>query len=471
MNCIELFTKRVREHPKKTALFVGDGLRGPEEISYHCLKDLAARAQLSLTASGIKPGDSILLLDTLSVRLYAQIIAILALGCSVVLVEPWMSPQNIRKVIELVRPKAFLSQGLGWIWGIRVPSIRSIPHWISTKKQSTHRLFTELHLEQLSHTQPGIITFTSGTTGTPKGVVRTQGYLLTQNEVLSRHLRTGDLPGSDLCIFANFTLMNLAAGRTTVLVPPHWPKRFLQELDDLPTHLHPTSLTSGPAFLEKLITHASLPSLCSIHIGGAQTDCTTFERGFQKWPKAEWGHIYGGSEVEPVACVDARVAVEKSRKRGLHQTLYLGTSVPELDVQIEQDSLWVSGPHVCPKYIGNTTENLNIKRSDAQGRLWHNMSDRIILNQEGWWYGGRTQQDRIEFETEQKIYSLLNSSRSFIYKRWLIGEGVAKHKSEILKQYPTLNGVIEANIYRDRRHRARIDRKKTLQKEAPWIVG
>jgi len=471
MNCIELFTQQVRNHPNRTALFVGGGLSGTDEISFSLLKQKAAHTQAFLIQSGIKPGDSILLLDTLSVRLYAQIIAILALGCSVVLVEPWMPPPQIQKVIALIKPQAFLSQGLGWIWGLRLSSIRSIPQWLSTKKTYTHSPAPTLHLENVDHSQPGIITFTSGTTGTPKGIVRTQGYLIKQNEVLSHHLRAKDLLGADLCIFANFTLMNLAAGRSTLLTPPQWPEHFLKSLDQLPEHLKPTSLTAGPAFLEKLMKHASLPTLQSIHIGGAQTDCETFERGFVKWPQAEWSHIYGGSEVEPVACVDARLAVQKSRNKNLFQTLYLGTPVPEIRAKLLPNTLWVSGPHVCPEYLGNPEENLNYKSTDSEGLLWHNMSDRIILDQEGWWYAGRSQQDREDFEIEQNIYSHLNSSRSFIYKRWLIGEGIAKHKNKLLRQFPTLNGVIEARVYRDRRHRARIDRKKTLQKEAPWIVG
>ncbi|GIT51150.1 MAG: hypothetical protein Ct9H300mP15_13630 [Gemmatimonadota bacterium] len=63
-------------------------------------------------------------------------------------------------------------------------------------------------------------------------------------------------------------------------------------------------------------------------IGGAQTDCWTLEHGFDRWPEARWTHVYGGSEVEPVACVDAREAVAKSRGRDRFQALFVGLRFP-----------------------------------------------------------------------------------------------------------------------------------------------
>ena len=43
-------------------------------------------------------------------------------------------------------------------------------------------------LESVEENTPGIITFTTGTTGTPKGVVRNQGYLVHQHRILSKVL-------------------------------------------------------------------------------------------------------------------------------------------------------------------------------------------------------------------------------------------------------------------------------------------
>ena len=94
----------------------------------------------------------------------------------------------------------------------------------------------------------------------------------------------------------------------------------------------PTSLTCGPAFLLQLIkSNFPFPSLNRFHIGGALTDLWILEKGFKKWPKANWIHTYGSSEAEPVALCDAKEAVLQSKKRGGFQTLYLGRPVEEIE--------------------------------------------------------------------------------------------------------------------------------------------
>ena len=478
MNCTELFLKQVSQKPNQMALWIP----GKESVTFRELHDASARAQSLFLSYGAGPGSSVLVLDQLGVRLYAAISALLALGATVILVEPWMPIERIERVIQLSKPKMFFSNTMGMLWGSRVKAIREIPHWIRASRIGSSAPRREMILEKVSETTPGILTFTSGTTGSPKGVVRTQGYLVKQHEVLSQHLEAEHFTGPDLCIFANFALSNLASGRGTVVIPPSWSSRSLKALDELPTSHQPVTLTSGPAFLRKLMQNSQTKSLKSIHIGGALTDCALFERAFQYWPDAHWGHIYGGSEVEPVAVTDARLAVEESRKRGFFQTLYLGKNVAQIRPKLESDSLWVAGPHVCPEYLGNDQENQIYKRKDNDGVLWHSMGDRIQAEPSGWWYMGRSGQRIEEFQLEQKIYSHLQSSKSFIYsksgtkgevgkvERWLIGEGVKARKNEIIAAFPAIDGVCEARIYRDRRHRARIDRRKTLEKGASWLM-
>lgn len=475
MNCIELFQKRVAERPKQMALFI-PGPRGPETATFGELQNLASQAQSLLIANGARPGDAVLLLDGLGVRLYAAISALLSLGCSIILVEPWMPVAKIQKMIELAKPKFFLSNNLGFLWGARVSAIRKIPRWLRVNQFAGQKKLSKngtLVLEDVSAQTPGIITFTSGTTGDPKGVVRTQGYLMKQHEVLAEHLQADQYPGPDLCIFANFVLSNLGSGRGTVVIPPTWAPKLLQSIDDLPRAYQPMTLTTGPAFLLQLMKHTHAKSLKSVHVGGALTDCAIFEKAFAHWPQVHFGHIYGGSEVEPVAVTDAHLAVENSRKRNYFQTLYLGKNVSQIQPKLEPDNLWVSGPHVCPEYLGNARENQLFKRKDSNGLLWHAMGDRVQEDPQGWWYMGRSGQPFEEFDLEQRVYTTLNSSKSFVLNRGgqklLVGENLKVRKPEILRKFPELSEVCEAKIYRDRRHRARIDRGKTIEKGPSWL--
>jgi acyl-CoA synthetase (AMP-forming)/AMP-acid ligase II len=470
MNCTELFVRHAREHPGRMAVWL-DG----EAVSFGALADLAARSQRLCRRRGVGPGDPVLVMEPLGPRLYAHIIGLLGLGATVVLVEPWMPVARIERVVGLARPKLFLGGWLAQAWGARVAAVRDIPTW-----QRGGALRSEaagpLHVERVDPAVPGIITFTSGTTGEPKGVVRGQGYLVRQHEVLSQNLATGGHPGPDLCIFANFVLTNLASGRGSVVVPPAWTPRQLRGLDALPRAVAPETLTCGPGFLARLMAYTRLPSLRAVHVGGAPTDCDLLAAAIARWPAAHWVHLYGSSEAEPVALVDARRALEASRARGLFQTLLVGHPVPEIHHRLEANDVWVAGPHVCPAYVGNEADNARDKRQDDAGTLWHRMGDRLASSDAGWWYDGRSGQAREDFALEQAAYAHLQSSAAFVHRRadgarFLVGEGVARRQAALRHAFPQLHGVAEARIHRDRRHRARIDRAGTLRKEVAWLAG
>lgn len=475
MNCIELFLKQAKLRPQRTALWLPDG----QCLSFEELRALASRAQRVLIERGLKSGDPVLVLDQLGARMYASVIGALALGCPVVLVEPWMSVAKIDHVVRAIQPKVFLTNGFGRLWGIRVPGVRAIPNWVSAAS-ITSQSDGELVVEPVPEDRIGILTFTSGTTGNPKGVVRRQAYLIRQHEVLSKNFGDSELTGPDLCIFANFVLANLASGRGSVVVPSGWKTSHLRKIAALTGELAPESLTCGPAFLLKLMDETqgqALRSLKSIHVGGALTDCWILEKGFARWPEAHWSHVYGSSEAEPVCISDARDAVARSRRADFFQTLSLGHPVGEISAAVEENGAWITGPHVCPEYFANPEENRIHKRRDSEGRVWHFMGDRVSADEFGWWYRGRSGQNPKDFILEQKIYSELQSSKSFTVRRApnnatddttnelsLVGEGLAHRRQDILRKFPEISRVIEAKIIRDSRHRARIDRPSTLRK-------
>lgn len=472
MNCIELFERRVRDVPARAALWLPDA----DVVSFAELTTLAARAQKLLRRANVGPGDAVLVFDTLGPRLYAAILGALALGVTVVFVEPWMPVERVNHVVEAVKPKAFATGWLGKLWGLRASGVRAIPSWVSLGGVASESSDGGIQLESVTPDTPGIITFTSGTTGKPKGVVRTQGYLVEQHRVLAKNLHLEQFEGPDLCIFANFVLANLASGRTSVVIPPKWPAKVLARLGDMPAGLAPETMTAGPAFLLALMKQEKRPPLRSIHLGGALTDCWIHERALELWPDAQAIHVYGGSEAEPVAMADLGAAVRRSRARGLFQTLSIGAPVPEIEARLTPTGLWVAGPHVCPRYVGNDEENALFKRKDERGVVWHAMGDRIVEDAAGWWLRGRTAQRESDFGLEQRIYAKLETSKAFVHRTAneevvLVGEGLSARAGEIKAAFPEVARTHDARIVRDRRHRARIDRALTLKRGAPWLAG
>ncbi len=471
LNCTELFFLREKENPKKTAVWLPNGL----SATFEDLRALGASTQRLMRERGIGPGDTVLVFEPLGPRLYGAILGLMAMGVGVALVEPWMPVEKINHVLPFVAPKAFLTGAIGRLWGTRVAAIRAIPHWVNTWEiREETRL--ELHVEPMPGDSAGIITFTSGTTGNPKGMVRTQRYLVDQHRILSQALEEDKYPGADLCIFANFVLANLASGRSSVVIPPGWSVQNLRRLSDLPAGLEPQTLTCGPAFLLALMERADVPSLRNIHVGGALTDCAIFEAAFAKWPEAHWSHLYGSTEVEPVAFVDARRAVAASRDKGFFQVLCLGNPIPDITARLEPDTVWVTGPHVCPRYLANEEENLKYKKQDDQGRVWHRMGDRVRLEDGYWWYRGREGQPESEFLLEQRLYTKLQTSAAFIHheesgRRVAYTQKARLRAPLIKKEFPEIAEVFPTRIRRDRRHRARIDRVASRNGGGTWLGG
>lgn len=463
MNCIELFTQQAKEFPDKTAVWVSP----KDQVTFQELVDLSGSAQSYFRNKGLKEKDCVLLLEPLSPQLYALICGALASGISIILVEPWMPLKDINHVIDIVQPKVFITRWWGYLWGARLNSVRSIPHWTSAEKVLSEK--GDLKAHDIDPLTPGIITFTTGTTGKPKGVLRSQGYLIEQFKELDLALGLSKNRNPDLTVFANFALANLAAGKSSLIVHPSWNKKQLDAVALLPKHLQPRTSTMGPGFLKKLLSIPDfLRNLEELHVGGALTDTWIFEESFRKWPDTHVLHLYGSSEAEPVALCDARQAVQLSKERNLFQTLFVGNPSTNIRFKRLENNLWVSGNHVCPEYIGALEENKKHKQRDEQGILWHDMGDRITSDENGLWYSGRSSQTLDDFTKEQAIYNQIQSSANFLFRNaqqelCIIGKSLQGHRTLLTKNYG-ISQVYEFPILRDRRHKARIDRMGTLKK-------
>jgi acyl-coenzyme A synthetase/AMP-(fatty) acid ligase len=433
------------------------------------LVSLAFNAEKHLDRAGLGPGDSVLLADSVSVEFYATILALLSRGITVLLVEPFLPLSEIDAIVARMKPGIFIASSIGKLWGIRSGSIRRIPRWTSARSVCAGRIDSSnakrIPSVRVSADHPGVITFTSGTTGRSKGVVRTHEGLSAQNRAIRVSGDFDRYGRPDLAVFANLVLANLGMGRGTVFVPSGWKARHLKRLADLPPEWRPETLSTGPAFLGRLIESGQARDLKSIHVGGALSDCAQFERAFDHFgSNTRFLHVYGSSEAEPVAFSDARESVRLSREKGYIQTLHLGSPARGVETRSSPEGFWVTGDHVCKRYIGNDLEAGKHKQSDSSGKIWHFMGDRVSEDANGLWYQGRSFQTQIEFELEQKIYVFLGHSSAHLEADpvaghlVLRGEGVAARSAEILRQFPQIQSVMETRIIRDRRHRSRIDR-------------
>jgi acyl-CoA synthetase (AMP-forming)/AMP-acid ligase II len=473
MNCASRIVRQVAARRDGVALWTS----GRGAVSFAELGEMAGRVQRIVGAERIRPGDAVMLAISPGMELFAAIVGLLASGVAVVFVEPWLPVAEVEHVLRLVRPAALIGGVRGRLWAARARAARAIPIWIPSARIRDTLGSSPPSLVGVDPQSPAVITFTSGTTDRPKGIVRTHRYMSDLHEILAAGADGLDLAGPDLCVLPNLALHNMACGRGSILVPHDWSSRSLRTIADLPLSLQPESMVCGPGFLERLLAFAEhrdvLPALRVAAIGGASADCGSIERGIARWSGANWMHVYGGTEVEPVTRTDARESVRRSRARGWSQLLHVGHPIPELSTRISADGLWVSGPNVADAFrpLGESRCEPNAADASSDGRHWHRMGDRIVADAEGWWFAGRSSQPEGLFDLEQRIYAALGTSACFVHRApdgrlVLHGERLRSTSRErgisIERRFPEIDDVVDLRIVRDRRHRSRIDRVRSL---------
>lgn len=467
-NCSIRALTKIQENPAALCLWsVGHG-----SVSFARFGEMAALQQSQALGHGLNAGDVVVVMALPSPHLYSVLIALMGLGCPIVFIEPWMPAAHIEAALSHCNPKAIFTDTFGQLWRLRSHVLRTLPRFDVQQTGGSKPSGEQLQILPVDPATAAIISFTSGTTGHPKGVVRTHEYLWNLHEILVKYGEDEKLKGPDLTIFPNLVLFNIGNGRGSLLVPANWSLNALQRVRELDKELWPQTLSCGPAFLRRLMEYNLCPpSLRSIHVGGALVECDLLESVIRLLPRAVIKQVYGGTEVEPVAFCVAQRSLDNSRKKGYLHALNVGFPIAELKTRWdERGALWVSGPNVCPEYLGSREENLRYKKRDEDGTLWHCMGDRILADDDGLWYSGRVDQPAEDFLFEQKLYARLGHARAFLHRDLknnaiIVADDDRRHVETVARELSTEKFEVWGSIItRDRRHRARIDRKTTWQR-------
>lgn len=419
---------QAKAQPNATAIIARNARGVRRTISFAELDNASNRAASSLSRYGVTAGTRVLLMIPMTIELYITTIALFKLGAVVVFVDPSAGRKNIGHACALVDPAAYIAIPKAHLLRVLVPPVGRIPLHIAAgrripfTKTSLASLINEgdedFSLAAVEDDTTALITFTSGTTGVPKGADRTHGFLLAQKRALAAtlHYEERDI---ELTALPVFVLNNIALGITSVLpnmttltkmVPSSIARQFTEE--------RVTRAIASPYFFEKLVAYAeaeslSFPHVREVHTGGGPITPALMESLARVFPKSVNYAVYGSTEAEPIALMEGSAFVTANTKKSKRGGVCVGVPIREITVAVirasdealdfretpleerscarnEVGEVIVRGEHVNTRYYKNPTALAACKIPDKDGTLWHRTGDAAYFDDKGMlWLVGR----------------------------------------------------------------------------------
>ena len=399
-NITSLLDGVIAHHPARTAL-----VYGKQSLTFSDLLSRVKQCARLFQARGLQPGQRVIIMIPMSPELYIALLAVIRCGAVAVFVDPWIPLRQIAAFSAFASPSGFIGIPKSHLIRLFHPLLASISISVSTGAVFFHlparySLKTmaaypaEMEPAPVTPDTPALVTFTSGSSGTPKGANRTHGFLKAQHDALCQEL--GYLETDiDMPMFPVFALRNLAAGMSSVIPDMDFRRVSAVNPETIDRQIRDngvTLITASPPFIDRLASLPHPPMLRKIMTGGAPVTTRQIERWHAVFPSTEIDIIYGSTEAEPVAHISSRDRLSEKGVDGF----CCGTPTPLLRTRIIQirkgavspeeltslacapgeiGELIVSGRHVCRDYFNNPEAVRDNKIIEPNGTCWHRMGD------------------------------------------------------------------------------------------------
>ena len=402
-----------------------------EQLTWRALLDRVEAASRGLSESGFERGDRALLFIPMSVDLYVAMFAVFRLGGVAVFLDAFARQTQLESCALLADPKAFFGSPEAHFLRSFLPnSLGKIPIQVVSGGASDGAV----SMEELEHgtapippmveveaNETALVSFTTGSSGQPKGANRTHAFLRAQHKALAAEL-PWNAGACDMPAFPIFLLHNIACGLTTVIPAVN----FTQPAKtDAPMALRQLlhggieTASMSPALLEAVAKSAieaglQLPIRRMI-TGGAPIGPDQVRVFVQAAPECELLILYGSTEAEPIAHIRGKEMlkwIDEEPGFAAQEGVCVGHLSNQVDLKLlrlhrdpivlkdEPLDSWaskagdagevvVAGEHVCIDYYQNEAAFTENKISE-DGRIWHRTGDVGRFDEKGrLWLIGR----------------------------------------------------------------------------------
>ena len=497
--------KELREkYPERTALI--DEKKG-NKITFSEFDDKSDRIYSYLKEKKFRKRDKVVVFVPIGIEFYLILTAIFKMGLQAVFIDPYAGIEHINRCCEMISPEGIIGSGKTLLKGFFLKGIRKIGKKLNYEKiieeAEKTKVTNNIEYEEIDENTPALISFTSGSTGFPKIITRTHGFLLGQHNVLEKNLKFKEGTGI-YSSFPIFLLSHMATGATVFIPDINWKKPAESNFRDIVFQIKKNRIENIilPPVIFQNITEVCekegifLENVQTVYTGGAPVFPRLMEKIRKIFINAEINALYGASEAEPISRLNFKDITEddiKSMKNG--NGLLAGKIVEGLELKIEEiqekklDTNFAeenNNPEINPEVRGEILvkgENvvngyLNVQKNPDE--KWHRTGDMGYINSNGQLVLLGRVKGRIQIG--EKIYYPFAVETAFSFckilkktvltskngKLYLLVERNSEYRGNLLKNTEILElkkkfeifKIIETEIPMDKRHNSKTDYKK-----------
>jgi len=318
MNIYELFEDASQRAAEKPALIAGIGKKR-QIVTFADLDRRVDCVVATLQERGLRSGDKVLLAVPVSIDTYVVMLALLKAGMVIMHIDPAHGTSKVAEILKSWPPAAIVASKPILLLGHLFPELRRIKSRfvVGTSARGATRLCVDQGLDvyipvtKRAPADSAILSFTSGSTGSPKALIRTHEFLRKQLEILGRIAETA-ADDIDFVAMPMFVLFNLANRVTSVLPACSLkhpgradPRIVLSQL----RMERANRMVASPALLERLADYCLvekqlIPDMRCVSTGGGPVGPTLPQRLRAVAPSAIIRTVYGSTEAEPIASIE-----------------------------------------------------------------------------------------------------------------------------------------------------------------------
>lgn len=447
MNIALRIEEQAKLQPSKIAIkfpkkFVNDSYLYDTK-TFKELNNLSSHYAYYLNELGISKGSRVLLFVRPSIDFPCLVFALFKIGAVPVMIDPGMGRKNLLASIKQVKPEAMIAESQVHFLKMFFPTtFKTIKTSISVGikfSKDTVRLKTikkspkkEFQTQTCGNDDLAAILFTSGGTGTPKGVEYTHRIFNKQTDVLQEMFSLSnkdiDLPG-----FPLFSFFTMAMGMTSCIPDMNPSKPAACNPHNLVQNINDNSATfvaGSPAIWERVAEYCLnynliLPTVKHLVMFGAPVRVDLHKKLSKILTNGTTYTPYGATEALPVSCISGHTVLSKTANETIAgKGTCIGHCAPGIEVRIiktsdeilntldqaiilpnnEVGEIIVRGEVVTKSYFNMPDKTQEAKIQDGD-TFWHRMGDVGFIDDLGQiWFLGR-KVHRVELENQTK-YSI-----------------------------------------------------------------